>query len=534
VSEGLPPGAIRRLLAVGAGGDEFPFVVAERYRVLREIGRGGMGVVYEAEDVTLSRRVALKMLADGAGGGEARRRFAREAVAVARLSHPNIAAVYDATPDYIALQLVSGHPLCAESRAAPRRIVALVRDAALAVHYAHERGVVHRDLKPSNLLVEADRVFVVHFGLAKHESVEASLSASGSLLGTPAYMPPEQVEGRTREIDARSDVYGLGATLHACLAGEPPFADSDLPRLLRKVVEDDPPPAGVDRDLDTILGKCLAKDRVQRYASARELADDLERWLRSEPIRARRPSLLDRARKLVARRRALGRAAAIAAGLAVLATGMVLVPIAMRASAARKGARQALELASRVTVILADAEALRRTGAMGQANALLDAGIRECEAFVARQPVARVHHLAGRLLRARGRREAARAAFDRALALDPSLPGVRFERGLLLADSDPAQAREDLASAADAAGVREVDLRFGQAELARLEGDFVRARRLLEEVRELEPRHPQALLSLARVALAQGESQRAFEYALSGVALQRGKGRSAEPPASGE
>ncbi|MBI1850163.1 MAG: protein kinase [Planctomycetes bacterium] len=531
MSEHLPPNAVRRLLSLGAEGVELPFVVAQRYRVMREIGRGGMGIVYEAEDSTLSRKVALKMIADVPGIGELRQRFVREATAVARMSHPNIAAVYDATPDYIVMQLVAGRPLSDVPRGDARGIVTLVRDAALAVHHAHEQGIIHRDLKPSNLLVEDSRVFVVDFGLAKHVTAEASLSATGTPLGTPAYMPPEQVDGRTRDVDARSDVYGLGATLYACLTGRPPFVDADLGRLLRRVVDEDPPKAGVDRDLDTILAKCLEKERDRRYASAHDFALDLDRWLRGDPVLARPPSLVDRARKLVSRRRALVRVAGIAAAIAVIATGLVLVPIAMRESAAREGARQALELSSRVTTILADSENLRRNGRMGDANHLLENGISQCETFLSQHRVARVDHLLARLLRARGKRDAALAALDEALRLDPSLPGIRFERGLALADVDPTRALEDLVADADEPSLSQVDRKFGEAERARLEGDLARARRLLEEVRQLDPTHLQAALSLARVALAQGDDDNAFEFALSGVSIQRAKEAPASPNA---
>jgi predicted Ser/Thr protein kinase/tetratricopeptide (TPR) repeat protein len=531
VSDGLPPEAVRRLLAAGAEPEEIPLAAGGRYRIRRELGRGGMGVVYAADDAQLGRKVALKMISESAASPAARKRFEREALAVARLDHPNIAAVYDATPDYIAMQLVSGGPLSELPREDARRIVALLRDAALAVHHAHERGIVHRDLKPSNLLVEGDRVFVVDFGLAKDTHPDLTLSAPGSALGTPAFMSPEQVEGRSQDVDARTDVYGLGATLHACLTGRPPFDDSDLGRLLRRVVEDDPPAAGAGRELNTVVAKCLAKDPARRYATARELADDLDRWLRREPVLARPPSTADRIRLFVARRRALLRAAGIAAALAVAATGLVLGPIALRESAARSAASEAVELAAGVTAILSDVEAIRREGQMGEANERLDAGIRECEAFLARHPVARVEHLLGKLLSARGRREAALAAFARALEMDPGLPGARFERGVLLADREPEAALADLRAEAESPRLRRIDQIFARAEIARLEGDRTRARRLLGEVRSLDRSHLPAILSLVKVELAEGNDARAFALALGAVSLQRGAPR--RGPASG-
>jgi serine/threonine-protein kinase len=367
--------------------------------------------------------------------------------------------------------------------------------------------------------VESERVFVVDFGLAKELSRDVSLSTTGWLVGTPAYMAPEQITGRTEQVDARTDVYGLGATLFACVTGRPPFAERDLSRLLRAVLEEEAPSAGIDRDLDTILLTCLAKERDARYASARELAVDLDRYLGKLPIRARPPSLVDRARKLYLRHRV----ATLAALAAVLITGLVLVPLVLEQRAGKEGARSALELSERVTALLDDAVSLRQTNAMGEANRQLDRGIQECEEFLREHPVPRVHHLLGRLLRARGKVAAARAAFDEALRLDPSLPGVRFERGLLLVDLDPRQAAADLAAGEQDPSLRHVDRLLGRAEQARLRGDLAQARQLLEEIRAIDPSHPQAALSLSRVAIAQGDGDAAFEYALSAVAVQRGE-----------
>ncbi|MFO0985631.1 MAG: serine/threonine-protein kinase, partial [Planctomycetota bacterium] len=303
----LPEHALKRLL-----GDAEP-LLAElqppaqigKYTIVREVGRGGMGVVYEALDPDLKRRVALKVIAAPALSSETQRaRFHREALAVARLNHPNIAAVHDVIDGAIVLQYVDGAPLSALPAQDPRRLVTLIRDAALAVHYAHQHDIVHRDLKPHNLMVEGERVMVMDFGLAKVTAVGASLSLSGHLLGTPAYMAPEQASGRGHDVDAQTDVYGLGATLYELLTGRPPFADTDLVRLLRRVVEDQPiaPRAlrpDLPRDLDTIVRKCLAKEKPQRYASAAALAQDLSRWLEHRPVLARRPSLCYRAAKLV-------------------------------------------------------------------------------------------------------------------------------------------------------------------------------------------------------------------------------------------
>jgi len=484
----------------------------ERYRIVRELGRGGMGIVYEAEDLSLGRRVALKVLGPAAGGSERRAQLVREARAAARLDHPGIAAVYDATPDYLAMQLVDGHPLSECPRDDRRRLVALVRDAATAVQHAHERGIVHRDLKPSNLLVQGDRVYVTDFGLAKDASADVSLSTPGGILGTPGFLPPEQAWGRTEEVDARSDVYALGATLHACLVGSPPFVDTDLVRCLRRVLEEDPKPMRVDTDLDAIVLRCLAKERERRYPTAEALARDLDRWLRGEPVTARRGSRWERIRRPLLRRRRV-----LVAAIAVVAAGAALwIVTTSREQATRQ---MALELSRRTAFVERDVGDLRRLGDMSKANRLLDDAIAECDALLASRDLAEVHQLRARLLRTRGRIPDAIAALDRALAIDPRLPGARLERTLLDVDSRPDAASELASQAVDE--LPRVEQLFARAERARLLGDFESARRLLEDVLQRDPAHVPATLSLARVALAQGDDARALSAALSAVSLQR-------------
>jgi tetratricopeptide (TPR) repeat protein len=536
--------ALQRLLAMAADDDperdrpDLP----PRYEIRRELGRGGMGVVYEVFDRQLGRSCALKTLGAGAGAdGELRRRLAREASAAARLRHAHIAAVYDATPEFITMQLVDGGPIGGPIGGGPvgtapgldrRLAVELVRDAALALQHAHEHGIVHRDLKPSNLLVEGRHVFVVDFGLAKTIDAASSLSLSGAVVGTPAFMPPEQALGRTDLIDARSDVYGLGATLWYCLGGAPPFTAPDLPALLRAVVEDDARPIAGDRDLDLVLGKCLAKERDHRYASARELADDLDRWLRDEPVLARPPSRVWRLQKRLRRQRALWRAAA----LAIAVTALVLVPMWLRESAAHQAANEAVELADHVATVIQDAALLLELGDQDAARQRLDGGITEARGFLARHEVARVRYLLARMLQLASRHSAARQELDRALALAPDLADARIERGLLLAAlpepsaAERSQAIADLGaevqdrSVQDRSVLRDVDRLFAKAERLRLQGDSRRAMELLREVLEYDGMHLPARLSLAAAARDVGENTLSIYYSASVMDLQMGYG----------
>jgi tetratricopeptide (TPR) repeat protein len=527
--------ALQRLLAMAAHDEPEPVAppaLPGRYEIVRELGRGGMGVVYEVVDHQLGRRCALKTLSAGAGtNDELRRRFVREATAAARLRHPHIAAVFDATPEFITMQLVDGGPIGVAPALPARAAVALVRDAALALQHAHEQGVVHRDLKPSNLLVEGDHVFVVDFGLAKSIDAASSQSLRGSVVGTPAFMPPEQALGQSERIDARSDVYGLGATLYACVTGAPPFPAKDLPTLLRSVVEAEPPPTGVDRDLDLVLAKCLAKEPERRYASMRELADDLQRWLRDEPVHARPPSLAWRLRKRLRRQRSLWRAAAVTALAAGGLTALVLAPIALREGAARTAANEAVELADHVATVLQDAALSMSTGDTTSSWRRLDGGIERVRDFLGRHDVPRVRYLLARLLQARVRKDEALVELDLAIAADAELVDARFERGLLLASRSDASAADNARALADLrVGVRdrsvlrEVDRLFGRAELLRLSGDNAQAIDVLREVIEHDGMHVPARLSMAAAARAIGDADLARYWSASAMDVQQGYG----------
>jgi WD40 repeat protein len=283
------------------------------YELLSELGRGGMGVVYRARQLSLNRLVALKMLRAGDCGSAALlARFQAEAEAVARLHHPNIVQIYDYGEHdgmpYLALELVEGCPLSALPSAkaqSPREAAEIVVTLARAVQFAHEQGIVHRDLKPANVLVKvgASRttIKVTDFGLAKvFREGEASHTQTGTIVGTPSYMAPEQARGRSQLIGPATDVYALGAILYELLAGQPPFKAATAIETLHQVLTIEADSAvrqvpALPRDLATIAIKCLQKDPHGRYGSAAELADDLQRFLEDRPVRARPVSAAERA-----------------------------------------------------------------------------------------------------------------------------------------------------------------------------------------------------------------------------------------------
>ncbi|MFO0811505.1 MAG: protein kinase [Gemmataceae bacterium] len=294
------------------------------YELLDEIARGGMGVVYKARQVSLNRVVAVKMILSGQFASAADvRRFRTEAEAAACLDHPNIVPIYEVGEfegqQYFSMGYVEGGSLAdrlASGPLPPRDAVALVRPLAEAVQFAHDRGVVHRDLKPGNILLAGVRSQesgvrdqgseiasltpdaclltpkITDFGLAKHVQKGDGPTATGDILGTPAYMPPEQAGGTPALVGPLADVYSLGAVLYATLTGRPPYQAATPLDTLMKVLTDEPErpskrnPA-VPRDLETICLKCLEKRPDRRYGSARELADDLGRFLAGEPVRAR-------------------------------------------------------------------------------------------------------------------------------------------------------------------------------------------------------------------------------------------------------
>ncbi len=312
-----------------------PWPTVPGYDILRRLGEGGMGVVYEARHLGLNRLVALKMIR---GGSQARAdffaRFRVEAESVARLRHPNIVQIYDIGDavglPFVALELLDGGSL--DDRLAgnpqPGRLAAeLMITLARAVQFAHESGIIHRDLKPTNVLYTPDGVpKITDFGLAKRVASDDGQTQSGQILGSPSYMAPEQARGHSRNVGPAADVYALGAMLYEMLTGRPPFKGETPMETVRQVIDDDPVTPSrlvprVPRDLETIGLKCLQKDPARRYGTARDLADDLRRYLDGEPIKARRTPAWERAAKWARRRPAHALAATIlvAALLAAIA-----------------------------------------------------------------------------------------------------------------------------------------------------------------------------------------------------------------------
>jgi serine/threonine protein kinase len=302
------------------------------YEILAELGRGGMGVVYQARQTALDRNVALKMILAGAHAGtEERRRFQAEAEAAARLQHANIVQVYEVGEagglHYFSLEFCPGGSLADRLRGEPlpsRDAARLTETLARAVQAAHAAGIVHRDLKPANVLLGADGTpKISDFGLAKRMDGQPGQTASGALVGTPSYMAPEQAGGRSKDVGPATDVYALGAILYELLTGRPPFrAANPLDTLLLVVSEEPVPPSrlqpGVARDLEAVALKCLEKDPARRYPTAHDLAEDLRRFGTGEPVRARPVSSLERGLRWARRHPAAAGLLAVS-GLALLA-----------------------------------------------------------------------------------------------------------------------------------------------------------------------------------------------------------------------
>lgn len=404
-----------------------PFLRADldlgRFKLVELIGAGGMGEVWKAWAPDLRRHVAVKFVR---GGDQTR--LEREARIVAQMDHPNIAPVFETGRIegrlYLVMPLVEGGTIHRANLGRPQ-IVAAIRDAARALDYAHQRGIVHRDIKPANILVGGDRIHLMDFGVARETRVDASVSIDGSILGTPQYMSPEQTRGS--KVDGRADVYSLGATLHELLAGKPPFDGASLYDVLKKVQEEDATALRkIDRtvpeDLERVVLKCLEKDPDRRYASASHLADDLQRFLDGEPVVARPAGAALRLRRGLVRRR-WPVAALVAGGLAAsLAIAWFFI---------QKPERDYLDAFG--SGMRAWAEA--RVSTFGATPAAPDRA-RTARTWFERAAAlknrAAVHVMRGRCFQIEGNSIQAEAAFEAAHRCDPADPEARLELAKLI------------------------------------------------------------------------------------------------------
>lgn len=340
------------------------------YELLELIGQGGMGAVYRAHQHNLDREVALKFLAAGPwASDEFIARFRREAQAAARMQHPNIVEIYDTGVRdglyFFSMRLVKGETLADRLRARGpmdvKQAAAMMRTIAEAIDYAHRLGVLHLDLKPGNVLLsENDEPLVADFGLARR--IDEGPSEHDNISGTPSYMAPEQATAKSNDIGPAADIYGLGAILYEMLVGEPPFRGRDVKDTLSHVLNDEPAAPKSKRrdipaDLDAICLKCLAKEPSQRYASARELADELGRYMRGEAVVARAPNWLERLRRWVERNQWQTVAYLVFAGGIVISTNEMRAAMQARTEAEshRARAEQASERSAQLVGLLGQA-----------------------------------------------------------------------------------------------------------------------------------------------------------------------------------
>jgi serine/threonine protein kinase/Flp pilus assembly protein TadD len=307
------------------------------YELFEELGRGGQGVVYRARQRSLNRTVALKIVGLGQWASTPQlKRFRQEAEAAASLEHPHIVPIYEIGEHdrscYFSMKFVEGGQLDAaleKEPMAPRRIAELMAKVARTVQFAHEHGILHRDIKPGNILLDnSGQPHLTDFGLARLVERESTITNSRDVLGTPSYIAPEQASGHIKDVTAAVDVYALGAVLYHMLAGQPPFVGITHYETVRMVLEAEPKNPRllnqtIDRDLATICLKCLEKEASKRYSSAEALAEELERWLRNEPIKARRSGAITRGRKWLQRNPAV--ALSISAFAALLVVGVLLL-----------------------------------------------------------------------------------------------------------------------------------------------------------------------------------------------------------------
>jgi WD40 repeat protein len=362
------------------------------FEILEELGRGGMGIVFKARDLRSKTLVALKVLLSGELASLSDlRRFQVEAEAVRRLDHPNIVAVYECGEEggvrYLSMQLLEGASLASLSRSCPRRDSAWFRksvrwmiEISLAVHYAHQRGILHRDIKPGNILLDGrGKAYLTDFGLAKLTEGASSLTGSRFSLGTPQYASPEQLDANTREVTTASDVYSLGAVLYEILTGRPPFVGNSPVAIVRQVLDREARSprvlnSAVDQDLATICLQCLGKDPGRRYPSAEALAKDLESWLHHKPIRAVPANAMEQTIRL-ARRHPVASTLALLLILSLMVGGVLVLRSnrdmrrVLEAVAAARESEEVARMSKELAIhhgLINQASAIRNSAALGR------------------------------------------------------------------------------------------------------------------------------------------------------------------------
>jgi len=501
------------------------------YEILGVLGRGAMGVVYKARQRGLKRIVALKMIRPGGHHGPADvARFRSEAVAVADLQHPHIVQIYEVGEDhghpYFSLEYVEGDSLAkmiSGTPRPPRESARLVRALADGMEYAHKRGIIHRDLKPANVLLTASgEPKVSDFGLVKRLEDDAGQTQSGSILGTPSYMAPEQADGKIRDIGPHSDIYALGGILYELMTGRPPFRAASILDTLEQVRTSDPIPPSqflpdVPRDLETICLKCLQKDPAKRYATAAALGEDLSRFLAAEPILARpvsRAEWLWRWCRRNPRVAALGGIVALLI-LAWAASSTVLYRLARanertalaNASRASQNAslaqHNALEAQSHAEDALVNAETARRNAELARVNEARARSQERAAKEIAQDAIAQMVHLGERLMgRMRAKHDPARAEAEWLRLRDDLLTMLQKET-IPLAERIERQQVSPFAFATLHQRLGDLLRRLGQAAAARRE--YEQGFERLDRVARDQPANDMARANLGVMLVRLGE-----------------------------
>jgi serine/threonine-protein kinase len=484
--------------------------LAEFVRVAR-LGQGGIGEVWKAWDTRLGRWVAIKLpmaTPDQEGASE---RFSREALAAARLSHSNIVSIHRVAEEngrcFIVMQYVEGRPLRG-MKLDVRQAVGILRDVALAVHYAHEQGVIHRDLKPGNIVIGADgRPFVLDFGLAHLQEAGRVQSREGLVAGTASYMSPEQARGEPAARERATDVYSLGATLYELVAGRPPYDGASFAETLQKVLNTDlVSPRTINpmlpKDVETVIRKAMDKDPRRRYPTARDLADDLDRVLKDEPITA--SAMTQTLRRQIKRGRSFVGVAAVLIVLGLAYRAWISAEDNSRRIESEARARerehelQGFRDMSRLSIQAM--LTLRRAGANDRMGEFLTKLEKGCESMRQRKILSpEIEYLLGRGYRAAMEDRKALQAQDRALALSSKYAPALYEKFVL---SDGQLKEAELNELRTGQGLEDLDKRTLEGMVAQLYRNSAAARELLEQVVTEDPGRAEAWETLARTSLS--------------------------------